>query len=487
MGIPFYYSYLIKKFNLDIICKLNFKVNYLFLDSNSIIYDSCKDYESDKNIYIKVCKKLSEYLDLLTNKDAYIAFDGLAPYAKIIQQRSRRYKSSITKLLLNINSKWDSCSITPGTDFLNNFNIYLNKYKFNKKYNIYITDSSEEGEGEHKIFNYIRNNSDKLKNENIILYGLDADLIMLSLIHVKYVKNIYLYRETPEFIKNFNINMNVNDEYLIDINQLKTVIEENCNINDYIFLCFMLGNDFMPHFPTINIRKNGLQLLLSIYSKLNLKLINEKNEIEWNSFRILVAELVKLEKNEFKNIYNNLRKRSVNTFETNEDVLNNLPQIEKDIEYIINPNHKDWKYNYYKELFDIDINYDKCAIKNICVNYIEGLEWNYKYYVGLAIDNNWHYKYNYPPLLEDLINFIPFYNIEYIKYNKNIFTTEMQLCYVLPLSSLNLLPSELKNKLPNYWYKDNCKIIWAYCKYFWESHPILPNIDLNMLKNIVTL
>ena len=36
----------------------------------------------------------------------------------------------------------------------------------------------------------------KCLHENVVLYGLDADLIMLGLIHSRYCKSIYLYRET---------------------------------------------------------------------------------------------------------------------------------------------------------------------------------------------------------------------------------------------------------------------------------------------------
>ena len=61
----------------------------------------------------------------------------------------------------------------------------------------------------------------------------------------------------------------------------------------------------------------------------------------------------------------------------------------------------------------------------------------------------------------------------------------MQLCYVLPYGSLNLIPENIKVKLKSNWYKSDCKIIWAYCKYFWEGHVELPYIDIAELMNIV--
>ena len=61
----------------------------------------------------------------------------------------------------------------------------------------------------------------------------------------------------------------------------------------------------------------------------------------------------------------------------------------------------------------------------------------------------------------------------------------MQLCYVLPYDSLHLIPNNIRYKLNMDWYKTDCNIIWAYCKYFWESHVILPTINIEQLTNIV--
>jgi hypothetical protein len=42
----------------------------------------------------------------------------------------------------------------------------------------------------------------------------------------------------------------------------------------------------------------------------------------------------------------------------------------------------------------------------------------------------------------------------------------------------------LKNEHPE-WYKNDCEFIWAFSKYFWESHVELPEIDIEELKQVV--
>ena len=63
----------------------------------------------------------------------------------------------------------------------------------------------------------------------------------------------------------------------------------------------------------------------------------------------------------------------------------------------------------------------------------------------------------------------------------------VQLMYVLPKKNLYLLPDKIHGYLllnHGEWYTEDCKFISAYCKYNWESHAELPEIDINELRKI---
>jgi len=117
------------------------------------------------------------------------------------------------------------------------------------------------------------------------------------------------------------------------------------------------------------------------------------------------------------------------------------------------------------------------------------LEWTFKYYSHKCPDWRWKYNYHYPPLLQDLIRYIPYFDTNFVTIKeKNPVIELVQLAYVLPKSSLHLLPEMLSKELlvkHSDWYGDNCRFKWSFCKYFWESHVDLPIIDITQLENIV--
>jgi 5'-3' exoribonuclease 1 len=392
MGIPSYFSYIVKN-HPEIIRKFqkgNIKIHNLYLDCNSIIYDVFQkiDYKTltdsiSLSIIKQVCFKIVEYINLVKPSNSiFIAFDGVAPVAKLDQQRNRRYKSSYqNNILRNIYKKeadpWNTAEITPGTKFMNDLSLYINNFfKDPSTYNVKTIINSASniyGEGEHKIFEYIRDNKVEHKNQNTVIYGLDADLIMLSINHLPICPNIFLFRETPHFIQSIDRSLEPNENYLLDIPLLTTEIINKMNSNemnenireikiyDYIFLSFFLGNDFLPHFPAINIRTGGIDKMLNAYKATlghSKELLTDGKKIYWKNVRLLVQYLASQEEEYIKQEYKlrNKREKFHYPTDTPEEVFKkfeSLPTYEREIEKYINPFRPYWEQRYYKSLFHI--------------------------------------------------------------------------------------------------------------------------------------
>tara|TARA_A100001015_G_scaffold311080_1_gene413622 strand:+ start:12979 stop:14547 length:1569 start_codon:yes stop_codon:yes gene_type:complete len=522
MGIPAYFSYIIKNYP-NILQKFNkeFIVDNLFLDSNSIIYDSFReiDFENDINDYEKkvinsVCKKIENYIkDIGPSNLVYIAFDGVAPIAKLNQQKNRRYKSSFIHSYNNTKNEWDSTCITPGTEFMNKLNLqikyYFRKSAFFKVKQIIVDGSDIPGEGEHKVFDYIRENTEIIKTHKSVIYGLDADLIMLTINNLSYCDKMYLFRETPSFIKSIDKSLDPDCLYIVNIPEFKNQLvyylnndmvpenkQQENKLYDYIFLCFFLGNDFLPHFPSLNIRTSGMDILMETYRNvLKDKNIIVNGKIKWKHMRLLIEELAKNEEENIQREYkirNKQEKRpqphDENANKFDKEMLH-CPITERQIEKYINPFDDYWEHRYYDMLFDIEIN-DNYR-KEISLNYLEGLEWTWKYYSTGCCDWRWFYKYHYPPLFKDLIKFVPYFDGDMIEYKpKNPIHEHVQLSYVLPRNSLNLLPHKIKNELlTNYgeYYKDDYEFLWSFCKYFWECHVEFPLLEIEQLEKIIEI
>jgi len=535
MGIPSYFNHIIQN-HKKIFKKLkDFKrIDNLYLDSNSIIYDAMRNIDTShirNNIEFeivlleKVCLKIKEYVTKLQPSFVYISFDGVAPVAKLEQQRQRRYKSGFIKNIdyeikheneIKIKNKkvfsWNQTAITPGTEFMTSLDEYVKSYFKSPEIfgcsNIIVDGSENFGEGEHKIFSYIREHKSIHKDTNTLVYGLDADLIMLCLNHQHISNKINLFREKPDFETDLDKYYDENDICILEIKYLaQTIVDEmmdhneNSNyslrmnkIRDYILISFMLGNDFMPHFPSLNIRTNGIDTILETYKKVFpiTHTICDNDNIKWNEMRKFIEELAK---NEYEYLINEYKIRGkrrtyyINKDSSIEDKLktfNMIPMRERDLELLIDPSQKGWEYRYYKYLFDLSINNDHR--RNICNNYLEGLEWTLKYYSSGCINYRWCYKYHYPPLLIDLIKYIPHFDTVFIEENHSVVSKLTQLAYVLPGNSLDLLPDEIRDKLLDKYksyYSNSYTFTWAFCKYFWECHANLPHIDINEIEQLV--
>ena len=284
MGIPAYFMKTIKSYR-HIIKSLEKHPDILYMDANSIIYQVYYNIVSSKNdidhshiqsietrIISGVFDALLSYIERIAPKEkVYIAFDGVAPFAKMKQQRTRRFKSSYLKQLHNKKEEiWNTTAITAGTTFMNNLKGELEK-KFKTKslgVHVIIDSVDQEGEGEQKIFKDIRTLHTQ---KNIYIYGLDADLIILSLRHIEFQKNITLLREMHKYNTLQQVDISLLHKSILTTmtssNTKLNTTQKNEIIQDYVMLSFFLGNDFMPHFPSLCIRTDGIAILLNTYQK----------------------------------------------------------------------------------------------------------------------------------------------------------------------------------------------------------------------------
>ena len=506
MGIPVYFKNIINDYK-DILIQqdlFNKRINNLFFDLNCLIHPSCQGLTDEQEMYNNIYKNMIKIIKITNPKDLiYIAIDGVCPRSKVEQQKYRRFRSA------NENKIWDTNAISPGTEFMNNLNIFIKNQFKEYPVKIIFSDSTIPGEGEHKIMHYLKNQ----KNSDInIIHGLDADLIMLSMIKTNH---IYLLRERTEY----NIE-ELDSEYVyLDINRLKKYLVQDIKkdyiylpnqniINDYIFLCFFIGNDFIHNSPPINIRYGGLDNLLNIYNELqedhaglfyliynnkldleNFKKFIQKLSLKENEYLEKILNIRSKQEKKFKNLYLDIYNKYIENDLTNineerlNEFNNHLPIIDRRDELKIFNKLDSWQRRYYMfQIYhhhDYNPSYDDILrenIENICENYLESFVWTSNYYFNDCISWKWFYKYHFAPSIKDFNYYLQNINdLDIIKEDKTPLTSDEQLKLILPEKSFNLLPKNVE-KYPDYYYPKSFKTNFIMKRYFWEGHPILPEI-----------
>ena len=323
----------------------------LYVDMNGLIHPCSHPEDRDAptteaEMYVNITKYVDRlFAAVRPRRVLFLAIDGVAPRAKMNQQRSRRFRaardaterSAMMSEVLNEmqdmgmdapeghSGEWDSNVITPGTEFMTRLTAYLhfyildrmNKHESWRRIKVILSDASEPGEGEHKIMKFVRDQRAQPgydPNQSHVLHGLDADLIMLAL--ATHELHFNILREKVFFNKRERENkqgkdseaqqlldaqtkartekaatiascMNPKDEWLYgkqleilqvsvlreylgyEFQQLEQVVPFGYDIerviDDFIFMCFFVGNDFLPHLPSLDIRDGALDYLMEVY------------------------------------------------------------------------------------------------------------------------------------------------------------------------------------------------------------------------------
>lgn len=231
MGIPFYVASLLRTHkHIETRCgSAPFDTDVLGIDFNCFLHKYLRAENPIGSIVLALH-------DLLTNtvraKRVYIAFDGMVPMAKMVQQRYRRMRKGEA-------GDFDKHQISPGTPFMRSL---AHSLRFLHP-DVEISDTLEPGEGEHKIFTWLRTIPED-ERRRICIYGLDADLVLIAVAQ-RNLGDISILRETEN-----------NGFALLSVSALTSVLP--LDPDTYVTMSIMcFGNDFMPPIAMFSLREDG--------------------------------------------------------------------------------------------------------------------------------------------------------------------------------------------------------------------------------------
>jgi 5'-3' exoribonuclease 1 len=313
------------------------------------------------------------------------------------------------------------------------------------------------GEGEQKIFDYVRNYEISGYGAHII-YGLDADLIILSLI--SRLKGVYLIRE-----KSLEINVY---EKLISIEELRGYLEyrmrSNTAIDDFAVLSFFLGNDFLPSSPMFTgDMSDTIEYLLDLYYTLGASLTYPKDGmVNTKNLYRYIKLLAQGESERLKLVYKNLPKNGFKTLEMS------VEQVFTNNRFQVQLNKQEFRESWYLKIFSpplehLDLSFElpkdlylrlfdptDSKIKALVQTYISGFMWTYNYYKKgtKSASPNFCYTVGYAPLIEDVLKYFP-------KKVLPITSTEVSVSYAVPVLKqiIAVLPPKSMKIIPDILHK----------------------------------
>lgn len=575
--------------------------------------DNSPGLASVSHVNLSLPRIFSMFKMVQPSKVLYLAVDGVAPRAKMNQQRSRRFRSAkdAERLASELNARdqaaavyngaakqagqsqlkvFDSNCITPGTDFMLKLSFALQKWVSFKMESDLFWKSSDcvvivsgpdvPGEGEHKVMDFIREtrqavlNNEKYGDSDVdpshfwqpnfthVLYGLDADLIMLGL--VTHEPNFMLLREKMSVVmagrgrskyrkKKDMLDYTNHDFEVLELSALRQMLsyqfhkfandfkeryDLNRIVDDFVFMCMMVGNDFLPHCPHLEIDSGALSLMMSNYIDLLPDwggYLTKKEKIHPKRFEQLLYQLSAYEEEHFKRRgYEENEpgwKLSAENEEEAEDFYGTFfggsptPAVavpanrkgSKPPESGERPmapsgnrafrrmhpgcvarSYRDFYYETKLGWKTQDRNRTLFKRREHVREYIEGLHWVLNYYHNGCKSWDWFFPYLYSPLATDLVNLEEFYDsaddegFASFEFDQGEpFPSLAQLLSVLPPQSASLLPkpfaelmihpsSPLTHFYPNDFTSDpNGK------RQTWEAVVQIPFIDADVLLDTV--
>jgi 5'-3' exoribonuclease 1 len=308
---------------------------------------------------------------------------------------------------------------------------------------------------------------------------MDADLIMLSL--VSGMPKFYILREEPM--------SNTFSHYFIDMGETRKQLGElmlwnspdyeydvERAITDFVFMCFTVGNDFLPHIPAVEIAEGGIDSMLDIYKTVGASYghLTKKKEngsvFRKKALSVFLGAIGNGEKNMLQE-----KASHMDRYIHDPVLMNNVRVIEGKYEL----NMETYKQEYYES------NMPEVSEKEMSFDYLEGMQWVLTYYTYGVPSWEWRYPHHYAPFASTLAKYVE--KCKRPVYEKTVATLPfVQLLSVLPPTSAELLPEGLsclfKEDMLKKYCPDEFVVDTAGCKNDWEGTVILPMVDYSTVK-----
>ena len=526
MGIKFFFTWVQRKSGQNIYAlrkgetfpnnaackraKVEMKIDNLMLDMNGIFHPSAQkifEYGSFKKadgilleeemqkmslperiekqtlVFEDICRTIEDILRLVRPaRRLILCVDGPAPLAKQNQQRQRRFRAAKEAEKSDF-TKFDSSAITPGTKFMDFLSQYINWF-IRKKIsedpswrNLEVIFSSEKvpGEGEHKLLNYYRFYGDK--SESYCVYANDADLIMLAL--GTHNEKFFVLRDCM-YDDNYEYYILNTPAIAKDLVQEMRFGHETCKfdpdtaVDDFIFISFLIGNDFLPNIPSLEILQKGMEIMFDVYKKVGESYGHLTETVKGKGvllrpgvLKIFMGTIAQYEEGILLGKY----KKKDMFFE---DTL-----LDKNVRVTGGRFSLDlpaYKKDYYA------VKLEGADIAEVTRAYIEGMQWVLSYYTRGTPAWRWFYPYHYAPFASEIAEHGGSYDRPRYKLDKPILPF-LQLLTVLPPRSAHLLPAPLnrllydKNSPLARFCPRNFPIDLSGKKRAWEGLVILPPLE----------
>jgi intein/homing endonuclease len=387
--------------------------------------------------------------------------------------------------------------MTPGTKFMDCLTKYIDWHiKSNITVNpswshleVVFSNEKAPGEGEHKILNYIRRYGNQ--HDNYCIHGLDADLIMLAL--GTHLPNFWILREDlydprnefyvldigathVDLAKLMNWNESEQEQGSLREQKKDEEIQKFISksaVNDFIFICFMVGNDFLPHIPSLEIIEGGIDQMLDVYKNVGERyghlthIVNDCVIFQKTSLEVFLGTIAQYDKGI-------LEDKLLHKDRFFPDLL--LEKNAKLNEGKYTLNIEEYRKDYYASCFE------KVNIRDLCHEYLVGMQWVLSYYTRGVPDWKWCFKHHYAPFAHELAEHITDFKFSEKRQTEPT-TPFQQLLSVLPPESAGLIPVPLsqlltdsKSRIKNFCPKKFTVDLSGKMKE-WEGIVLLPMVD----------